>query len=145
MTIKFKEDTCQMNRTSLLSSWLSTGCPCQGETLFFFQVALESSENLSVTSLYHSTIYIKISWYLIIFLVVYGMRPPCPLWNPFFTLKSSTFALFLQNLLCRNDLKLHMLFLPGDSALRRRSKLKTNKTHCFLNIDSGEYFTPGIH
>lgn len=65
----------------------------------------------------------------------------------FFTLKYSvsTFAFFFQNLLYRNDLKLNMLFLPGDSALHRRSKLKTNKTHCFLNLDSVEYFTPSIH
>lgn len=61
MTLKFKEDTCQMNRTYCFPLDLAQVAPAKVKHFFFFPVALESSKNLNVKSLYHSTVYIKIS------------------------------------------------------------------------------------
>ena len=61
-----------------------------------------------------------------------------------FALKPSIAAFYVFGKTCWAEVTINSMRgpLPGDFAFLQRSKLKTNKTPCLLNLDSGEYFTP---
>lgn len=65
----------------------------------------------------------------------------------FSTLKTfiSTFALLCKTCYTEMTFSSTVFPLPGDFALRERSKLKTNKTPCLLNLDSSEYFISDLN
>lgn len=118
---------------------LSTICLADVTHIFLFW----NLPKILIQSLLITPLISKWTSVLIIFLVVYLVRSPWHLQRLFFTLKTfiSTFAPLCKTCCTEMTFNSTVFPLPGDFALRERSKLKTNKTRCLLNLDSSEYFT----